>query len=100
MNLARIDELLDYILEVTAVSREEFFQKTRVQHIIEARQLFFYLLRREKVSMPYIKGYMERNGLVTNHSSVLNGYYKFRQMVEEDVNVRKLVNKVSNVKGL
>lgn len=96
MNDARLDELVDIICDQMNVTEEEFYSPSKIRRLVDTRQMFYYIAKREGTHTKYILDYMERNGRPTFHTSVQIGYHRFRQKVEENVNVRSLVNNISN----
>lgn len=96
MNTDRLDELVNIVCDVMEVTEEEFYSPSKVRRLSDARQMFYYIAKREDYKTKYVLDYMEKKGRPTFHHIIQNGYHRFRAKVEEDVNVRSLINRISN----
>lgn len=96
MNKERLDELVDIICDAMDVTEEDFYSPSKVRRLVDARQMFYYIAKREGTRTRYILDYMAEKGRPTFHHLVQMGYHRFRKNVEENVNVRSLVNNISN----
>ena len=73
---------------------EILFTKTKVSHVVSARQLLFFLARKRNIKLSEIKYYMKLNGLPVEHSTIIHGEKKIKERIKNDKDYENFVNKI------
>jgi chromosomal replication initiation ATPase DnaA len=87
-----------YVQEVTnlfGIDNEELFEKSKKRKVVDARHLLYYLCYNRPMRLRYIQDYMEDNGYVVGHSSILHGITQVNKKIEEDKDYKQVIESVS-----
>ena len=66
------------------IDENDLFKKSRVQDIVDARQMLFYLCYTRPMPVYSIKTYMAERGLPLQQSAILNGVKKLEKHLAND----------------
>jgi len=73
------------------------FAKNKKRDSVDARQMLYFLSRERPIRISYIQKFMEDNGHRVTHSTIIHGYNKAKQFVDNDKDYAEVVNKLKNV---
>lgn len=73
MNNVIFDKYVDEVCNLFSIKKEELFSKVRTKHVVEARQMVFYLCYNRPMGLNLIKSYTLSSGLNIAHTSILHG---------------------------
>tara|TARA_R100000908_G_C3663459_1_gene89667 strand:+ start:91 stop:384 length:294 start_codon:yes stop_codon:yes gene_type:complete len=76
---------------------DEMFSKTKKREIVDARQMLYFLSRERPIRISYIQKFMEDNGHIVTHSTIIHGYNKAKESVDNDQDYADVVNQIKNV---
>lgn len=72
------------VMSTFGLSKEELFRKTKKRHIVDARQMLWYVCNRRPMRVIQIREYMSNNGYSTAHSVILHGINVMSEKIEDD----------------
>jgi len=76
---------------------DEMFAKNKKRDSVDDRQMLYFLSRERPIRISYIQKFMEDNGHRVTHSTIIHGYNKAKQFVDNDKDYAEVVNKLKNV---
>jgi len=76
---------------------DEMFSKTKKREIVDARQMLYFLSRERPIRISYIQKFMEDNGHIVTHSTIIHGYNKAKESIDNDQDYADVVNQIKNV---
>tara|TARA_R100000951_G_scaffold115630_1_gene124352 strand:+ start:1292 stop:1585 length:294 start_codon:yes stop_codon:yes gene_type:complete len=76
---------------------DEMFTKTKKREVVDARQMLYFLSRERPIRISYIQKFMEENGHIVTHSTIIHGYNKAKEYVDNDTDYAEVVNQIKNV---
>lgn len=76
---------------------DEMFSKTKKREIVDARQMLYFLSRERPIRISYIQKFMEDNGYIVTHSTIIHGYNKAKESVDKDQDYADVINQIKNV---
>ncbi len=76
---------------------DEMFCKTKKREVVEARQMLYFLSRERPIRISYIQKFMEDNGLLVSHSTIIHGYKKAKEFVDTDQDYADVISQIKNV---
>tara|TARA_Y100001937_G_C7009022_1_gene280066 strand:+ start:460 stop:753 length:294 start_codon:yes stop_codon:yes gene_type:complete len=76
---------------------DEMFSKTKKREIVDARQMLYFLSRERPIRISYIQKFMEDNGHIVTHSTIIHGYNKAKESVDNDQDYADVINQIKNV---
>ena len=82
------------VMNTFGLSKEELFRKTKKRHIVDARQMLWYVCRQRPMRVVQIQEYMSNSGYNTAHSVILHGINVMSEKVEDDQDYAELYVKL------
>lgn len=79
------------------LSLEQMFEKTRRRDCVDARQILYFLCLERPIRISYIQRFMEENGHKVSHSTILHGYKKAKEMIDNDPDFLNMVKEIQGV---
>lgn len=79
------------------LSTDEMFSTSRKQHLVEARQMLYYLCRERPMRISSIQTYLKDSGLDVCHSTIIHGNKKAKELINSDPDYRYLAKQISRV---
>jgi chromosomal replication initiation ATPase DnaA len=74
---------VDLISHKVGLPKRELFIKSRRQDIVDARQLLFWKCFKDGITISYIQRYLSRNGLDLEHSTIIYGINKVKELMKD-----------------
>ena len=88
-------DIFDYYANSVAkqfnITLEQLFTQTKVSHIVDARQILYYLCIERPIKKSYIKTFLQEQGYQVSHSTMEHGYKKAVQLIESDPDFQKMI---------
>lgn len=82
------------ISDLFGITKNDLFSKSKVRHIVDARQLLYYLCFNRKMQVVTIKKYMSDNGYNIAHNSINNGIEMIEKKIKEDKDYKTVINDI------
>ena len=76
------------------ITLEEMFTQTKASHIVDARQLLYWLCIERPIKKSYIKTYLKENGYEVSHSTLVYGYRQAKKLIDSDPDFKSMVTTI------
>jgi chromosomal replication initiation ATPase DnaA len=73
------------------ISLEEMFTQTKKSHIVDARQLLYFLCIERPIKISYLQSFLEYHGYIVTHSTIDYGYKQSKKLIESDPDFKKMI---------
>lgn len=91
------DQYVDRVCDLSGISRELMFDRSKRRELSDARFLLYYLCHRRRIKPCYIEKYMKDNGYVITHSTIIHGIKAVNKKVEEDSDYASIVRDIERM---
>ena len=88
------NQYVDRVIDLFNIDRETLFSKLKQRHIVDARQLLYYLCFNRQMQLVIIKKFMNDNGYNIAHNSIINGINVVDQKIKEDKDYQSIVKDI------
>jgi chromosomal replication initiation ATPase DnaA len=88
------NQYVEKILDLFNISREDLFLKSKKRHLVDARQLLYFLCYERQMRMTYIQSFLLKNGCDAPHTSIIHGIKVTRARVEEDKDYQSIIKDI------
>lgn len=78
------------------ITLEEMFTQTKTSHIVDARQLLYWLCIERPIKKSYIKTFCENNGYDVSYSTLRHGYKSAKTLIESDPDFKTMVKTIQD----
>jgi chromosomal replication initiator protein len=85
------------IAEQFHLTMDQMFDKTKKREIVDARQMLYYMCMERPIRISYIQRFMEEQGHPISHSTIIHGYKKAKEMIDNDKDFEDVVNRLQHV---
>jgi len=85
---------VEQVLDLFGMDRETLFSKSKQRHIVDARQLLYYLCYNRQIQHITIKNFMLNNGASIHENSIINGIKNVNIKIEEDRDYQTIINSI------
>ena len=82
------------IAEKFHITLDDLFKKNRSSHLVDARQMLYYLCMERPIRVSYIKRFMEEHGHTVTHSNIVMQYEKAKKLIDNDSDFKNLINDI------
>ena len=76
------------------ISLEELYTQTKKSHIVDARQLLYWLCIERPIKRSYIKTFCQNNGYDVSYSTLRHGYKSAKILIESDLDFKSMVTTI------
>jgi len=76
---------------------DQMFDKTKKREIVDARQMLYYMCMERPIRISYIQRFMEDNGHSVCHSTIIHGYKKAKELIDQDKDFQDVVSRLQDV---
>jgi chromosomal replication initiation ATPase DnaA len=76
------------------ITLEEMFTQTKASHIVDARQLLYWLCIERPIKKSYIKTFCENNGYDVSYSTLRHGYKSAKTLIDSDPDFKSMVTTI------
>ena len=84
------------VAEQFHLSMEEMFEKTKKRENVDARQILYYLCMERPIRISYIQRFMEDHGHPVSHSTIIHGYKKAKELIDNDSDYHEILKKAES----
>lgn len=88
------NQYVDRVTDLFNIDRETLFSKSKKRHIVDARQLLYYLCYNRQIQFVIIKKFMVDNGASILHNSIINGIKNVKAKIEEDKDYQTIIKDI------
>jgi chromosomal replication initiation ATPase DnaA len=88
------NDYVEKIVDLYKIPREEVFSKNKKMELVDARHLIYYLCSMRKIQITYIQRYMDLNGYVVGHSSIIHGIKVMEEKIAHDSDYKQIFDKI------
>lgn len=82
------------VIDLFNIDEETLFSKSKQRHIVDARQLLYYLCHNRQMQFVTIKKFMLDNGASVQHNSIINGIKNVKAKLEEDRDYKTIIKEL------
>ena len=72
------------IAEQFHLTLDQMFEKSKKRECVDARQILYYLCMERPIRISYILRFMEEQGHKVSHSTIIHGYKKAKELIDND----------------
>ena len=76
---------------------DQMFDKTKKREIVDARQMLYYLCMERPIRISYIQRFMGDQGHSVTHSTIIHGYKRAKEMIDQDKDFQDVVTLLQDV---
>ena len=91
-------QIFDYyamsIADQFNITLEEMFTQTKTSHIVDARQLLYWLCIERPIKKSYIKTFCQNNGYDVSYSTLRHGYKSAKILIGSDPDFKAMVTSI------
>jgi len=88
------NQYADRVTDLFNVKKDELFSKEKKRHIVDARQLLYYLCYNRQMKLIIIQKFMMNNGYKIAHNSVINGIRVIQEKIKEDKDYQSIIKDI------
>lgn len=88
------NQYVERVIDIFGIDRETLFSKSKQRHIVDARQLIYYLCYNRQMRLVTIKNFMVKNGTSVLHNSIINGIKNVQFKIEEDKDYKTIIKEL------
>ena len=88
------NQYVERVADLFELNKEEIFSKSKKREFVDARQLIYYLCSKRPMRLTYIQKYMNENGYVIQHSSIIHGIASVKEKIKLDKDYASVVKEV------
>ena len=89
------DQYANAIAKQFHLSLDQMFSPTKRRDIVDARQMLYYLCMERPIRISYIQRFMEENDCPVKHSTIIHGYKKAQEMINQDPDYKQVVTEIT-----
>lgn len=83
MTPEKFEQTIESVSKVLQISQEKIYSRSREQHIVDARHIIFYILKkRHGMPLVYIKKFMKDHGHLVHHTTIRYGIEKVNALID------------------
>lgn len=88
------NQYVDKVIELFNINKEVLFSKSKERHVVDARQMLYYLCHNRQMQFVTIKNFMLSNGTSVYHNSIINGINNVKIKLEEDRDYQTIIKEL------
>jgi chromosomal replication initiation ATPase DnaA len=88
------NQYVDKVIEMFSIKRKVLFSKSKQRHVVDARQMLYYLCYNRQMQFITIKNFMVNNGTSVHHNSIVNGIKNVKIKLEEDRDYQTIIREL------
>lgn len=82
------------VMDIFNISKKELFSKSKKRHIVDARQMLYYLCHKRPMRYIIIQKYMMDNKYKIAHNSIINGVKVVEGRIKEDKDYQDILREI------
>ena len=79
---------------------DQMMEKTRRRDCVDARPMLYYLCMERPIRLSYIQTFMEQNDCPVQHSTILHGYKKAKELIDNDKDYQQIVEGIKETNAV
>jgi chromosomal replication initiation ATPase DnaA len=87
--------ILNQILRKYGVSKEEFYEQTKMPDIVNARYLLFYVCKMKGISISRIERLLKDEGFSITKPTIFRGIKAMEKRIIEDSDYSKIISSIN-----
>ena len=91
MNLDTFNQYATEVSRTLGCDTEDIFTRTKKRHLVDARQILFYIANQNDMSIVYIQKFMKENGMYMEHSTIIHGINRITDMIPRNKQMKRSV---------
>lgn len=95
MNKVLFDAILEQILLMYEISKDDLYEQSRVRDAVHARQLLFYMCKTNGISVRRIQRLLKADGFETTEVTVFRGIKSMEKRILEDLDYKEIISKIN-----
>jgi len=88
------NQYVDKVIEMFNINKDILFSKSKERHVVDARQMLYYLCYNRQMQFVTIKNFMVNNGASVHHNSIVNGINNVKVKLEEDRDYQSIIKEL------
>lgn len=88
------NQYVERVIDLFGLKKEDLFSKSKKQILVDARHLLYYLCFTRPMQVMYIQKYMNANGYLIKHSSIIYGISVLEKRIAEDNDYLSIVKDI------
>ena len=88
------NQYVDKVVEIFNIKRKILFSKSKKRHVVDARQMLYYLCYNRQMQFVTIKNFMLYNGTSVHHNSIFNGINNVKAKLEDDRDYQTIIREL------
>ena len=99
LNLMKKEIFDDYAKAIAKqfnLTLEELFTKKRSSHLVDARQMLYWLCMERPMRVSYITKFLKENGYDVGHSTIISGYESAKKTIDADPDWAKMIKNIQD----
>jgi len=87
--------ILNQILKKYGVSKEEFYEQTKMPDIVNARYLLFYVCKMNGISVSRLQVLLKADGFDMTYATIFRGIKAMEKRIIEDADYSKIISSIN-----
>jgi chromosomal replication initiation ATPase DnaA len=88
------NQYVEKVMDIFNISKKELFSKSKKRHIVDARQMLYYLCHTRPMKYIIIQKYMMDNKYKIAHNSIINGVKVVEGRIKEDKDYQDILREI------
>ena len=76
------------------ISLDELFTQTKTSHIVDARQLLYFLCIKRNFKKSYIQTFLKEYGYTASHSTITYGIEQAEKLIQHDQDFASMIKNI------
>jgi len=85
------NQYADRVCSLFDITREQLFSKSKKRNLVDARHLLYYLCYSRPMQVSYITTFMNNNGYIIQHSSIVHGVSIIKSKMKADRDYAQII---------
>jgi len=78
------------------IGLDEMFTQTKQGHIVDARQLLYFLCLKRNFKKSYIQTFLKEYGYIVSHSTITYGSDQAKKLIKNDPDFAVMIKKIQD----
>lgn len=96
MNKALFNSILEQILLMYEINKEELYEQSRVRDVVHARQLLFYMCKINKISVLRIQKILKEEGFKIDEVNIYRGIKSMEDRIVKDLDYKEIISQINS----
>ena len=96
MNKVLFDAILEQILLMYKISKEDLYEQSRVRDAVHARQLLFYMCKTNGMSVRRIQKLLKEGGFEMAEVNIYRGIKAMEKRIIDDLDYKEIISEINS----